>query len=104
MVLRLVKASLSRQAEYLLTSSTEGNTIGKVVKRLGKCGCLVEFGRTIRIIRRMLAKKIVSPDNLIATFNLRGILKPKGNQNVQVVLLFWLSSTYQSCLQRNLKR
>ena len=50
---------------------------------------LVEFGRTIGIICRNFVKKVVSPDNLITSFNIRGILKSKDNQEVQVELLTW---------------
>lgn len=42
-------------------------------------GSLVEFGRTIRITCRVSVRRVISPGNLIAKFNLRGILKSKDN-------------------------
>ncbi len=62
----------------------------------------VEFGRTIGIIRRISVRKIASPGNLIARFNLRGGLKPnpvrkvrEGNQEER-----WCSSFGFSNLPR----
>jgi len=48
---------------------------------------LVESGRTIRITCRTPVKQIASPGDLIAEFNLKGVLKSKDNYKKQVVLL-----------------
>jgi hypothetical protein len=57
--LRHQKWCLSIQAEYNLTSVLEGNTVGDVVKLLGDVGRQVEFGKTIRIIRRTYVGNVV---------------------------------------------
>lgn len=44
------------QVGYLLTFSTEGNTVGKMVGRLGDVGRLIELGRAIRITYRIDVK------------------------------------------------
>ena len=60
--LRHSQECLSIQAEYNLTSVPEGDTVGDVVRLLGDVGCQVEFGKTIRIIRRVIAKnKVIRP-------------------------------------------
>ena len=66
------------QSGYLLTFSTEGNTVGKVVGRLSDVGRLVEFGRAIRLTRRVHARHIVYPTILLRRPELKGYLKPKG--------------------------
>ena len=76
--LRLVK-SLSRKARYNTSLLNEGNTIVEVEVLLGDVGRQIESGRTIGITCRNHVRKRVSPDFLIAGFNLRGVLKPKGN-------------------------
>ena len=55
----------------------------------GDVGRQIEPGRVIGITCRNHVRKRVSPGFLIAGFNLRGVLKPKGNCRVQVVLLLW---------------
>ena len=45
----------------------------------GDVGRQIEPGRVIGITCRNHVRKRVSPDFLIAGFNLRGVLKPKGN-------------------------
>ena len=63
--LRHSQECLSIQAEYNLTSVLEGNTVGDVVKLLGNVGCQVEFGKTIRIIRRIICKTYGYPTLLL---------------------------------------
>jgi hypothetical protein len=54
--LRLEKSRSSTRAGYRLIFSTEGNAVGKVIRRLGDVGRLIEVGTPIGITRRNQAK------------------------------------------------
>ena len=57
--MRLEQSRSSIQAGYRITFSTEVNDVGKVVKRLGDVGRLIEVGTPIGITRRNQTKSIV---------------------------------------------
>jgi hypothetical protein len=85
---------LSTQAGYRLTFSTEGNAVGKVVRRTGNVGCQFEMGTSIGITRRDIAKnKIIR--FYYCVFHYDRILKTERYVNVQVVLLLTLTVPYQ---------
>jgi len=79
MSLWLLKENLSRQLEYHLTFSSEGNTVTKVVGWLGYVNSLIDFGRRIGIIQRIYVRSVDPPVNAIALFNFKVILKSKDN-------------------------
>ena len=84
----------STQAGYRLTFSTEGNAVGKVVRRTGNVGCQFEVGTPIGITRRNIAKnKIIR--FYYCVFHYDRILKTERYVNVQVVLLLTLTVPYQ---------
>ena len=98
MGLRLGESSdLSRsstQAGYRLTFSTEGNAVGKVVRRTGNVGCQFEVGTPIGITRRNYAKnKIIQ--FYYCEFHYDRVLKTERYVRVQVVLLPTLMIPYQ---------
>ena len=57
--LRFRKLNLSIQAGYRVTFSTEVNDVGKMVRRLGDVGRLIEVGTSIGITRRNIAKNMI---------------------------------------------
>jgi hypothetical protein len=84
----------STQAGYRITFSTEGNAVGKVVRRTGNVGCQFEVGTPIGITRRNIAKnKIIR--FYYCVFHYDRILKTERYVNVQVVLLLTLTVPYQ---------
>ena len=84
----------STQAGYRITFSTEGNAVGKVVRRTGNVGCQFEVGTLIGITRRNIAKnKIIR--FYYCVFHYDRILKTERYVNVQVVLLLTLTVPYQ---------
>ena len=84
----------STQAGYRVTFSTEVNDVGKVVKRLGDVGRLIEVGTPIGITRRNSAKnKIIR--FYYCVFHYDRILKTERYVSVQVVLLLTLTAPYQ---------
>ena len=86
--------SSSTQAGYRVTFSTEVNDVGKVVKRLGDVGRLIEVGTPIGITRRSIAKnKIIRFYHCVFQYN-RG-LKTERYDNKQVVLKLSLIKLYQ---------
>ena len=92
--LRFGKLNLSTQAGYRTTFSTEVNDVGKVVKRLGDVGRLIEVGTPIGITRRNIAKnRILQSYYCVFQYN-RG-LKTERYVSVQVVLLLTLIKLYQ---------
>ena len=98
MGLRLGESSdLSRsstQAGYRLTFSTEGNAVGKVVRRTGNVGCQFEVGTPRGITRRNYAKnKIIQ--FYYCEFHYDRVLKTERYVRVQVVLLPTLMIPYQ---------
>ena len=85
---------MSTQAGYRTTFSTEVNDVGKVVKRLGDVGRLIEVGTPIGITRRNIAKnRILQSYYCVFQYN-RG-LKTERYVSVQVVLLLTLIKLYQ---------
>jgi len=98
MGLRLGESSdllrLSTQAGYRLIFSTEGNAVGKVVRRTGNVGCQFEVGTSIGITRRNSAKnKIIR--FYYCVFHYDRILKTERYVNVRVVPLLTLTIPYQ---------
>ena len=92
--MRFGKLNLSTQAGYRITFSTEVNDVGKVVKRLGDVGSLIEVGTPIGITRRNIAKnRILQSYYCVFQYN-RG-LKTERYVSVQVVLLLTLIKLYQ---------
>ena len=92
--MRFGKLNLSTQAGYRITFSTEVNDVGKVVKRLGDVGRLIEVGTPIGITRRNIAKnRILQSYYCVFQYN-RG-LKTERYVSVQVVLLLTLIKLYQ---------
>ena len=86
--------SSSTQAGYRVTFSTEVNDVGKVVKRLGDVGRLIEVGTPIGITRRNNAKnKIIR--FYYCVFQYERILKTERYDNKQVVLTLSLINLYQ---------
>jgi hypothetical protein len=84
----------STQAGYRLTFSTEGNAVGKVVRRTGNVGCQFEVGTPIGITRRNSAKnKIIR--FYYCVFHYDRILKTERYVNVRVVPLLTLTVPYQ---------
>ena len=92
--MRLEQSRSSIQAGYRITFSTEVNDVGKVVKRLGDVGRLIEVGTPIGITRRNIAKnKIIR--FYYCVFHYDRILKTERYVSVQVVLLLTLTVPYQ---------
>jgi len=84
----------STQAGYRITFSTEGNAVGKVVRRTGNVGCQFEVGTPIGITRRNSAKnKIIR--FYYCVFHSDRILKTERYDNKQVVLTLSLIEPYQ---------
>jgi len=84
----------STQAGYRITFSTEGNAVGKVVRRTGNVGCQFEVGTPIGITRRNSAKnKIIR--FYYCVFHYDRILKTERYDNKQVVLTLSLIEPYQ---------
>ena len=86
--------SLSTQAGYRLTFSTEGNAVGKVVRWLGDVGRSVELGTTIGITRRDIAKHEIIRFHY-CVFQYKRILKAERYVSVRVVSLLTLTNFYQ---------
>jgi hypothetical protein len=84
----------STQAGYRLTFSTEGNAVGKVVRRTGNVGCQFEVGTLIGITRRKYVKHRVI-QLYYCVFQYYRVLKTERYVNVQVVLLLTLIKPYQ---------
>jgi hypothetical protein len=92
--LRFGKPNLSTQAGYRITFSTEVNDVGKVVKRLGDVGRLIEVGTPIGITRRNIAKnKIIR--FYYCVFQYDRILKTERYDNKRVVPTLSLINFYQ---------
>lgn len=85
---------MSTQAGYRVTFSTEVNDVGKVVKRLGDVGRLIEVGTPIGITRRNQAKSIVIR-LYNCGFQYQRVLKTERYDNKQVVLKLSLINLYQ---------
>ena len=85
---------MSTQAGYRITFSTEGNAVGKVVRRLGDVGRSIEVGTSIGRTRRNIAKnKIIQ--FYYCVFQYDRILKTERYDNKQVVLTLSLINSYQ---------
>jgi hypothetical protein len=85
---------LSTQAGYRITFSTEGNAVGKVVRRTGNVGCQFEVGTPIGITRRNIAKnKIIR--FYYCVFQYDRILKTERYDNKRVVPTLSLINFYQ---------
>ena len=85
---------MSTQAGYRITFSTEGNAVGKVVRRLGDVGRLIEVGTPIGITRRDIAKHRFI-QTYYCVFQYDRILKTERYDNKQVVLTLSLMNLYQ---------
>ena len=85
---------MSTQAGYRITFSTEVNDVGKVVKRLGDVGRLIEVGTPIGITRRDIAKHEVIQFHY-CVFQYERVLKTERYVNVRVVPLLTLINLYQ---------
>ena len=85
---------LSTQAGYRVTFSTEVNDVGKVVKRLGDVGRLIEVGTPIVITRRDIAKHEIIRFHY-CVFQYKRILKAERYVSVRVVSLLTLTNFYQ---------
>jgi hypothetical protein len=92
--LRLEQSRSSIQAGYRITFSTEVNDVGKVVKRLGDVGRLIEVGTPIGITRRDQTKSIVIR-LYNCGFQYQRVLKTERYDNKQVVLTLSLMNLYQ---------
>jgi hypothetical protein len=92
--LRLEQSRSSIQAGYRITFSTEVNDVGKVVKRLGDVGRLIEVGTPIGITRRNQTKSIVIR-LYNCGFQYQRVLKTERYDNKQVVLKLSLTIAYQ---------
>ena len=84
----------STQAGYRITFSTEGNAVGKVVKRFGDVGRLIEVGTPIGITRRDIAKNMVI-QLYYCVFHYDRILKTERYDNKRVVPTLSLINFYQ---------
>jgi hypothetical protein len=92
--LRLEKSRSSIQAGYRVTFSTEVNDVGKVVKRLGDVGRLIEVGTPIGITRRDIAKNIIIR-LYYCVYQYDRILKTERYDNKRVVPTLSLINFYQ---------
>ena len=92
--LRLEQSRSSIQAGYRITFSTEVNDVGKVVKRLGDVGRLIEVGTPIGITRRNQTKSIVIR-LYNCGFQYQRVLKTERYDKKQVVLTLSLMNLYQ---------
>ena len=102
--MRLRRLRSSTQAGYRLTFITEGNAVGKVVRRTGNVGCQFEVGTLIGITRRDYAKnKVIQPyyceshyDRVLKTERYVGVrvvplltlIKPHQGLNLEVILKY----------------
>ena len=92
--MRLRRLRSSTQAGYRLIFSTEGNAVGKVIRRTGNVGCQFEVGTLIGITRRNYAKnKIIR--FYYCEFHYDRVLKTERYVNVRVVPLLTLINLYQ---------
>ena len=92
--LRLTRVRSSTQAGYRLTFITEGDAVGKVVRRTGNVGCQFEVGTPKGITRRKNAKHRVI-QLYYCVFQYDRILKTERYDNKQVVLTLSLIKPYQ---------
>jgi hypothetical protein len=92
--LRFRKLNLSIQAGYRVTFSTEVNDVGKMVRRLGDVGRLIEMGTSIGITRRNIAKNMIIR-LYDCVFQYDRWLKTERYDNKQVVLTLSLTELYQ---------
>ena len=74
--------------------STEGNAVGKLVRRIGNVGCQFEVGTPIGITRRDIAKHEVIQFHY-CVFQYQRVLKTERYVNVRVVPLLTLINFYQ---------
>ena len=74
--------------------STEGNAVGKLVRRIGNVGCQFEVGTPIGITRRDNAKNEVIRFHY-CVFQYKRVLKTERYVNVRVVPLLTLTDFYQ---------
>ena len=74
--------------------STEGNAVGKLVRRIGNVGCQFEVGTPIGITRRDIAKHEVIQFHY-CVFQYQRVLKTERYVNVRVVPLLTLINLYQ---------
>ena len=87
-------SNLSTQAGYRLILSTEGNAVGKLIRRIGNVGCQFEVGTPIGITRRDIAKNEVIQFHY-CVFQYQRVLKTERYVNVRVVPLLTLTDFYQ---------
>ena len=85
---------MSTQAGYRLILSTEGNAVGKLIRRIGNVGCQFEVGTPIGITRRDIAKHEVIQFHY-CVFQYQRVLKTERYVNVRVVPLLTLINLYQ---------
>ena len=85
---------MSTQAGYRLTFSTEGNAVGKVVRRTGNVGCQFEVGTPIGITRRDIAKNEVIRFHY-CVFQYERVLKTERYVDARVMPLLTLINFYQ---------
>jgi len=74
--------------------STEGNAVGKLIRRIGNVGCQFEVGTPIGITRRSIAKNEVIQFHY-CVFQYQRVLKTERYVNVRVVPLLTLTDFYQ---------
>ena len=74
--------------------STEGNAVGKLVRRIGNVGCQFEVGTPIGITRRDIAKHEIIRFHY-CVFQYQRVLKTERYVNVRVVPLLTLINFYQ---------
>ena len=74
--------------------STEGNAVGKLVKRFGDVGRPIEVGTPIGITRRDIAKHEIIQFHY-CVFQYERVLKTERYDNKQVVLTLSLINLYQ---------
>ena len=74
--------------------STEGNAVGKLIRRIGNVGCQFEVGTPIGITRRDIAKhEIIRFHYCVSQY--KRVLKTERYVNVRVVPLLTLINLYQ---------
>ena len=74
--------------------STEGNAVGKLIRRIGNVGCQFEVGTPIGITRRDIAKHEIIQFHY-CVFQYQRVLKTERYVNVRVVPLLTLMNLYQ---------
>ena len=74
--------------------STEGNAVGKLIRRIGNVGCQFEVGTPIGITCRDIAKNEVIQFHY-CVFQYQRVLKTERYVNVRVVPLLTLTDFYQ---------